>query len=122
MQGCKLFVNGKLSKIYSDGKVIDPPAYMFPTKRQNSREEQLEQLKLLCLNVNGLDRKISDVEFLEFLFQYDIILLQETWLSKNTNINLDLQGYIGVHMYGNKSPYTNKGRYSGGLTLYFRHF
>lgn len=31
--GCKLFVNGKLHKLYSDGKVIDPPPYMLSARR-----------------------------------------------------------------------------------------
>ena len=66
-------------------------------------------------------RKISDPDFLEILYNYDIILLQETWLNKNVFVNLDIQGYIGVHLHGNKSRNTTKGRYSGGLSLYYKH-
>ena len=33
-QGCKLYVNGKLFKVYSDGNAIDPPSYMTSTTRR----------------------------------------------------------------------------------------
>jgi hypothetical protein len=31
-QGRKLYVNGKLTKVYMNNKVIDPPAFMMPVK------------------------------------------------------------------------------------------
>jgi len=31
---------------------------------------------------------------------------------------LDIKGYFAYHLFGNKSPHTNKGRYSGGISIY----
>lgn len=71
-------------------------------------------------NVNGLSRKIHDPDFVIILQQYDVVLLQGTWLNKHSHINLELNGYISEHIYGNKSVNTTKGRFSGGLSLYYR--
>ena len=50
------------------------------------------------------------------------MLLNETWISKNDNINLDIQGYTSEHLFGNKSIGTKKGRYSGGISIYYKNF
>ena len=39
---------------------------------------------------------------------YDIILLQETWLHKDTGLNFDIHGYKSEHLFGNKSRTTTK--------------
>lgn len=33
VNGLKLYVNGRLHKVYSEGKVVDPPPYMLPSTR-----------------------------------------------------------------------------------------
>ena len=52
---------------------------------------------------------------------YDVILFSETWLSKSEYTNLDIDGYSCDHIYGNKSRGTKKGRFSGGLSVYFKN-
>ena len=71
-------------------------------------------------NVNGLARKLCDTDFIEIVQSHDIIILTETWISKNSNINLDIKGYCCDHLFGNKSKHTKKGRFSGGISIYFR--
>lgn len=71
-------------------------------------------------NVNGLSRKINDPDFLHVLNKYDIIFLQETWLSEANCLNLDIEGYLSDHIYGNKSPNTKRGRFSGGISVYYK--
>ena len=46
----------------------------------------------------------------------------ETWLASNEFVNLEIQGYKSIHIFGNKSPRAKKGRYSGGISLYFRDY
>ena len=71
-------------------------------------------------NVNGLRRKIADSDFIDCISEYDLIFLSETWLSKIENINLDINGYCCEHIHGNKSKNTRKGRYSGGISFYYK--
>jgi len=35
-------------------------------------------------------------------------------------LNLDIHGYKSEHLFGNKSRNTTKGRFSGGLSIYFK--
>jgi len=71
--------------------------------------------------VNGLSRKLADPDFIDIITDYDIILLTETWISKNTNLNLNINNYTCIHLYGNKSPNVKKGRYSGGISIYYKN-
>lgn len=71
--------------------------------------------------MNGLARKINDVDFQEYVKKYDLILLSETWLNKKQPLNTDINGYISYHVYGNKRSGTNKGRFSGGLSIYYKN-
>ena len=48
------------------------------------------------------------------------MFLSETWISKTDSINLDINGYLSTHISGNKSQHTRKGRYSGGISVYYR--
>lgn len=61
-----------------------------------------------------------DPDFLQLLNKYDIVLLNETWLSNTESINLDIDGCTSEHSVGNKSRNTVKGRYSGGISLYYK--
>ena len=44
-----------------------------------------------------------------------------TWLSEANCLNLDIEGYLSDHIYDNKSQNTNKGRFSGGVSIYYKH-
>ena len=46
----------------------------------------------------------------------------ETWLASNECVNLEIQEYKSIHIFGNKSPRAKKGRHSGGISLYFRDY
>jgi hypothetical protein len=56
----------------------------------------------------------------DLIKKHDINILTETWLSQKTHYNLNIQGYNAHHLYGNKSVTTRKGRYSGGITIYYK--
>lgn len=47
----------------------------------------------------GLLRKLCDQDFLDFVSHYDILLLNETWISDQEQFNLDTEGYTGEHIY-----------------------
>ena len=47
-------------------------------------------------------------------------MFSETWLSDSVQLNLDIQGYTCDHINGNKSTGAKKGRYSGGLSIYYK--
>lgn len=48
-------------------------------------------------------------------------MFSETWLSDSDKLNLDIQGYTCDHLYGNKSAGAKKGRYSGGISIYYKN-
>ena len=66
-------------------------------------------------------RKLADVEFIQYVNNFDILLFNETWLTKNDFLSLDIQGYCCEHIFGNKSAGVKKGRYSGGLSIYYKN-
>ena len=80
-----------------------------------------EQLKVLSWNIHGLCRKFT-FRFFEYVNDFDILLFSETSLSSKTSSNLDINGYFSQHIFGNKSPGTVKGRYSGGISLYAKNY
>ena len=48
------------------------------------------------------------------------MFLSETWIPKTNSINLDINGYTSTHIPGNKSQRARRGRYSGGISLYYK--
>ena len=50
-----------------------------------------------------------------------LLFLSETWLSRNTAYNLNIDGYDCYHLYGNKSRAARRGRYGGGISVYYKH-
>ena len=60
-------------------------------------------------NINGLIRKLTDADFVEYTRSY-IILLCETWISDKNTIDLDIQGYDSTHIFGQKTIGVKKGR------------
>ena len=67
-------------------------------------------------------RKHADPDFIETTNKHDVIILTETWISQKTCYNLDIRDYSSIHLYGNKSPHTRKGRFSGGISVYFKSY
>ena len=57
---------------------------------------------------------------MEILQSYDVVILTETSISKNTCYNFDIKGYSSYHLFGNKSQNITKGCYSGGISVYFK--
>ena len=75
------------------------------------------------LYVNGQPykpTKLSNPEFIEHINTYDIVVLSEAWLSPQSNYYLNINGYEAFHLYGNKSPIVRKGRYNGGISVYYK--
>jgi len=71
-------------------------------------------IKFLSFNVEGLDSELEDVSFLELLNNHDICLLNETWRTDNSKI--DLPGFWDFSVV--KSKRTKRGRPSGKLTIF----
>ena len=72
-------------------------------------------------NVYGLKRKLGDIDFIELVNQNDITLFCETWLNENDCFNLDIPGYHAEHIFGKKSKHTKRGRFSGGISVYYKN-
>ena len=49
-----------------------------------------------------------------------LFFFAETWFSNTTCVNLGIKGYECFHMYDNKTQNVKKGRYSGGLSIYYK--
>ena len=80
------------------------------------------KVNFLSLNVCGLRSKLKQVEFLDFMKGYDIIMLTET---KTDKVDLDFltetfasQGYL-THFQSRKSN-SNSNQKSGGIALIFK--
>ena len=58
---------------------------------------------------------------MNLISQYDLIFLNETWISNKDTTNLNINGYISEHIPGNKSKNTTKGRFSGGISFYYKN-
>lgn len=74
-------------------------------------------MKILCYNVNGLESKISSSDFHNFINEYDIVCLTETFASKE----------IGNDVFKNHVPFSSNaiklshdGRPSGGVCVIVR--
>lgn len=46
--------------------------------------------------------------------------MNETWVSKTDYTNFDINGYVCDFIPGNRTRRSRKGRYSGGISLYYR--
>ena len=76
---------------------------------------------MISWNINGLKRKISDQDFLSYIADYDLIFLNETWLSKHDATNLEINGFCSEFIPGNKTRNTVKGHYSRGIAFYYKN-
>ena len=50
-------------------------------------------------NINGLSRKLSDVDFIQLINSYEIILLSETWISDKHILNLEINDFERFYIY-----------------------
>ena len=74
----------------------------------------------MAWNINGLSRKLSDVDFIQLINSYDIILLSETWISDKHILNLEINDFERFYIYGQKTRGVKKGRQSGGYLYIIR--
>lgn len=49
-----------------------------------------------------------------------MFFLNETWIAKKETLNLDIIGYKAYHIYGTKVKQNSRGRFSGGISVYFK--
>lgn len=75
-------------------------------------------VKCFSWNIEGLtSRKRDDAHFLDFITEYDLICLSETWTNKTSKIKLN--GYQAFHSYRNFQHRRAK-RSSGGIIIYVK--
>lgn len=48
-------------------------------------------------------------------------MFSETWITKKDHLTFDIQGFTSEHIFGNKSAGVKKGRYSGGISMYYKN-
>ena len=82
---------------------------------------ELFDLKLLSLNVDGITSKLSDYDFLEFIENFDIISLQETFMEKNIIPN-DLFTSFIKPFFSPASKLSYQGRCSGGVIVLVKKY
>lgn len=68
-----------------------------------------------------MKRKLTDVDFIEYVKHYDVLFFGETWISKTDLVNLDIEGYHSEHVFACKALGARKGRYSGGVSVYIKN-
>ena len=54
--------------------------------------------------------------------KHDILFLNETWISEKDQTDLNINGFNCEHIYGNKAQNTVKGRFSGGIAIYYKSY
>ena len=73
----------------------------------------------MCLwNIQGLVKKLCDLDFLQSINHYDVIFLTETWCNKHSNIKIN--GYTEFSCPRPKSSRRAR-RDSGGLVIYCKN-
>lgn len=65
-------------------------------------------------------RKLTDYDFINYIQQFDLVFLGETWLNKNDIIYFDIEGYSCDHVFARKSLGITKGRTSVGISVYYK--
>ena len=68
----------------------------------------------------GLKRKLCDIDFISYIQSFDILLLGETWISKDDPNDFDIKGFECSHVFAQKSLGVKSGRYSGGVSVYYK--
>ena len=80
-----------------------------PDKKQGSF------IRILSWNISGWKNRMSDGDLLEFLSKFDIIALQETWLTTSDE-EAQITGFRSWFTPARK--FKSKGRASGGLCVF----
>ena len=76
----------------------------------------LKALKLLSFNVENLEPKLDEPDFINLIASHDISFLCETWRKEDTKLNLH-----GLWDFSQIRPKAKKaGRYSGGITIFVK--
>ena len=75
-------------------------------------------LKILSWNVAGLLKLLGELDFIEFLHNYDVIVLQETFLNYDLDTDLKFPSYTALQSRAIKLNTT--GRASGGVLMLYR--
>ena len=70
-------------------------------------------LKFASFNVEGLRNKLDDINFKNEISMFDFIILVETWLPADEQVNLE--GHTSFFLYRRKHPRAKPA--SGGITL-----
>ena len=82
----------------------------------SGRKKKEENFKIGFWNVEGLERKLIESEFLHYLCNFDIFCLAETWLGKGKS--LEINGYKSI--VKSKEKKGKRGREPGGLAVLVR--
>ena len=77
-----------------------------------------DSLRLLTWNINGLKQKLKDEKLRNFLKQYDVIGLQETWGEEKDEFAAWLPGYKAFVKAGQRT--SKYGHCSGGVIVFVK--
>ena len=82
----------------------------------NAKSVNQNNIKLLSFNVENLDPKLEEPQFLDLVNSHDVCILCETWKKDESKLKIP-----GFWDYSQIRPKTKKiGRYSGGITILSR--
>ena len=87
-----------------------------------SSEKSLLNFTVSYWNIEGIHDKIQGCK-IPYLGKYlinDIEILSETWGA--CDHSLDVEDYHSIKIDSNKNKQTKKGRSSGGMLIYFKHY
>lgn len=87
----------------------------YPTRKRTSKKKKTSKcsgLKVWTLNCQGVTSKAAELTDLVGIHKPDIIVLTETWLKKESSLNL--HGYKGIHV--NRPVQCARGE--GGVAIY----
>ena len=74
-------------------------------------------MTFISFNVQGsLNEKLKDVSFIESVFNYDVVMLCESWTNEMSDV--DVEGYIRISKVRKRKKYAK--RSSGGLEVYIK--
>ena len=74
-------------------------------------------ISILSFNVENLEPKLEDPNFLEFLKDYDNSIFSKTWKADTSKLNIE-----GFWNYSQVRPkHKNAIRHSGGITILVKH-
>ncbi len=78
------------------------------------------KLKVISMNINGLGDKLRYPGNMEYLMEYDIILISESWLRERSNpADYQIPWFKEFNIY-RKHLHVNALRASGGILVYIR--